>query len=92
MRTLYVTSKRPVASELLEQSGTSPVFGQSRLRVLAAGQAPLDAAQESAEVRDDLSLEVLDMLVAIAKIHGAADYVAPILRASLDGLAPPDRV
>jgi hypothetical protein len=60
------------------------------LRVLEAGQPLLDAAQRSGEIRTDLGLEqVLDLVVAVAKIPGDRDHLAPILRAALDGLHPP---
>jgi AcrR family transcriptional regulator len=86
----YFTSKRHVASELLEHADDSnPVFGQNRARVIAAGQPLLAAAQQAHEVRDDLTLEqILDMIIAIAKIHGDPDYVEPILHTTLDGLRP----
>ena len=90
----FATSKRHVASELLEHSDSSnPVFGQSRARVLAAGRPLLVAAQHAHEVRDDLTLEqVLDMLAAIAMIHGDTRYLEPILQTTLDGLRPPTDV
>jgi AcrR family transcriptional regulator len=79
---IYFTSKRHVASELLEHSDSdNPVLGAGRPRVLAAGR--------SHEVRADLTLEqILDMVVAIAKIPGDPDYLEPILDAALDGLRP----
>jgi AcrR family transcriptional regulator len=84
----FVTSKHPVGTELLKHSGgTAPVMGESRARVTAAGRPLLAAAQHSHEVRQDLTLEqILDMIVAIASIHGTASYLQPILRAALDGL------
>jgi AcrR family transcriptional regulator len=87
---VFFTSKRPVASELLERTdGDNPVFGQGRPRVLAAGRPLLVAAQRSGEVREDLTLEqILDMVVAIGKIRGDPGYREPILDAALDGLAP----
>jgi AcrR family transcriptional regulator len=86
----YFTSKRHVAEELLEQTGTdNPVFGAGRPRVLATGQPLLEAAQAAGEIRADLTLEqILDLVIAVAKIHGDADYVEPILDAALGGLAP----
>jgi AcrR family transcriptional regulator len=91
----YFTSKRQIASELLAHGdGSNPVFNESRARVMAAGTPLLVAAQAAHEVRDDLTLEqILDMLVAIAKIHGDTGYLEPILQAALDGLrshAKPD--
>ena len=87
----FTTSKRHVASELLKHTDRSnPVFGNSRARVLAAGRPLLAAAQHAREVRDDLTLEqVLDMIVAIATIHGDTGYLEPILQTALDGLRPP---
>ncbi len=87
---VYFTSKRHVASELLEQSGgDNPVFGAGRPRVLAAGRPLLEAAQAADEVRAELTLEqILDMVAAIAKIPGDAGYLEPILQAAFDGLRP----
>jgi hypothetical protein len=49
----------------------------------------LAAAQHAGEVRDELTLEqILDMIVAIATIHGDAGYTEPILQTALDGLLP----
>ena len=43
--------------------------------------------------RDDIRLEqILDMIVAIATIHGDTRYLEPILQTSLDGLRPPTDV
>jgi AcrR family transcriptional regulator len=84
---VYFTSKRHVAAELLESS--SPVFGAGRPRVTAAGLPLLQAAQDAGEVRTDLTLDqILDMVVAIAKIPGDPSYLEPILEAALDGLRP----
>jgi AcrR family transcriptional regulator len=86
----YFTSKRPIAAELLEHvDGSDPVFDENRARVLAAGEPLLTAAQRAGEIRADVSLEqVLDLTIAIAKLHGDADYVEPILKTALDGLRP----
>ena len=90
----YFTSKRHIASELLEHTDSSnPLFDNNRTRVLAAGRPLLVAAQHAHEVRDDLTLEqVLDMVVAIAKINGDPGYLEPILQAALDGLRSPTDV
>jgi AcrR family transcriptional regulator len=87
----FFTNKHHIASELLEHTdGSNPVFGQSRARVIAAGRPLLVAAQRTHEVRDDLTLEqILDMIIAIAKIHGDPRYLKPILQAALGGLRPP---
>jgi AcrR family transcriptional regulator len=84
----YFTGKRHIASELLDHvDSDDPVFGQNRARVLAAGGPLLVAAQRAQEVRDDLTLEqILDMTIAIAKLHGESEYVEPILQTALDGL------
>jgi AcrR family transcriptional regulator len=90
---VYFASKRHVAAELIADSDASnPVFGAGRPRVLAAGRPLLQAAQDSNQVRADLTLEqILDMLIAIAKIQGDPGYLEPILHAALDGLRPADR-
>ena len=87
----FTTSKRHIAAELLKQTDRgNPLFKNNRARVITAGRPLLTAAQHSGEVRDDLTLEqVLDMIVAIATIHGDAGYTGPILQAALDGLRPP---
>jgi AcrR family transcriptional regulator len=87
----FVTAKRAIAAEMLERSnGATPVLGEGRTRVLAAGRPLLRAAQQAHEVRADLTLEqITDMLVAIAQIHGESSYLKPILLAALDGLQPP---
>ena len=90
----FASSKHHVVSELLAHSDrTNPVFGESRARGLAAGRPLLAAAQRTHEVRDDLTLEqILDVIVAIAQIHGGPEYLEPILQAALDGLRPPGGV
>jgi AcrR family transcriptional regulator len=87
----FFTSKRPVGSELLKDSGSrNPVVDQGRPRVLAAGRPLLLAAQQAHEIRDDLTLEqILDMIIAIATIQGDTRYLEPILQTALDGLRPP---
>ncbi len=86
----YFTSKRHIASALLEHvAGDDPVFESNRARVLAAGEPLLAAAQATHEIRDDLTLEqILDLTIAVAKVGGDARYVEPILQAALDGLRP----
>ena len=89
----FFIAKHHIASELLTHVDTdNPVFNESRNRVLAAGAPLLAAAQGASEVRDDLTLEqILDMIIAIATIHGDTDYVQPMLQTLLDGLRPPPR-
>ena len=86
----YFTSKRFVAAALLEHADRDdPVFGAGLARVLNASRPLLRAAQQSGEIRTDLTLEqILDMIAAIAKIPGDAGYREPILRAALDALRP----
>ena len=87
----FGTSKRHIASELLEHTDRSnPLFDNNRARVIAAGRPLLAAAQRAHEIRDDLTLEqILDMVIAIATIHGDTRYLEPILQTALDGLCPP---
>ncbi|HEY4332282.1 MAG TPA: hypothetical protein VGM78_06925, partial [Ilumatobacteraceae bacterium] len=86
----FSAGKRHIAAELLTHvDGESPLFNDNRDRVLAAGRPLLVAAQRSREVRKNLTLEqILDMVIAIASIHGSATYKRPILQAVLDGLRP----
>jgi AcrR family transcriptional regulator len=90
----FSTSKRLIASELLTHAdSTSPVFGESRARVLVSGRPLLAAAQRAQEVRGDLTLEqILDMIVAIARIPGDPGYLEPILQSALDGIRLPTAV
>jgi AcrR family transcriptional regulator len=88
----FSTSKRHIVSELLTHVDSSnPVFNENRDRVLAAGRPLLVAAQRSHEVRGDLTLEqILDMVIAIARIHGDPAYLKPILQTAFNGLRPPN--
>ena len=87
----FFATKHDIGSELLEQTDRdNPVFDNSRARVLAAGRPLLLAAQQSREVRDDLTLEqVLDMVIAVSAIRGDSGYLEPILQAALDGIRQP---
>ncbi len=88
----FYNSKRHVGDELLRQSDANkPFLNEGRSRVLAAGRPLLLAAQRSRAVRGELTLEqILDMVIAIAKIEGDARYLQPILQAALDGLRQPN--
>lgn len=88
----FSTSKRNIASELLTHvDSNNPVFNDNRVRVLAAGRPLLVAAQRARHIRADLTLEqILDMIIAIASIHGDHDYLDPILQIAFDGLRPAD--
>jgi AcrR family transcriptional regulator len=87
----FITAKREVATELLTQLGTDEsVMHEGRAAGLAAGRPLLEAAQQSGEVRGDLTLEqIFDMVVALATIPAPADYVDPILHTALNGLLKP---
>ena len=87
----FAAGKGALAAELLTHGPRDgPVFAGGRSRILAAGQPLHEAAQRSGQVRADLTVEqALDLLVAIATIDGGPDHRRPILRAALDGLAPP---
>ncbi|GAB3913538.1 TetR family transcriptional regulator [Microlunatus endophyticus] len=84
----YVTDKRPVAIELLEHTDRAdPVFGSSRERVVASGAPLLAAAQKAHEIQATLTLDqILDLVVAVAKIPGDPSYRRPILDTVLAGL------
>lgn len=57
------------------------------MRVLDAGRPLLLAAQKSGELPSELTLEqILDMIVAIAKIPADAAYRDPVLSAALNAL------
>ena len=84
----YFTSKRFVATELLEHTDSNdPLFSSGLARVLNASRPLFHAAQEAGEIRADLTLEqTLDMIGAIAKIERDDRYREPILRAALAAL------
>ncbi|WP_037498413.1 TetR/AcrR family transcriptional regulator [Solirubrobacter soli] len=86
----FSAGKHEIANELLALDRTNPMFNANRDRVLAAGRPLLRAAQAAGEVRGDLTLEqVLDMVMAIARIEGDPAYVEPILATALAGLRNP---
>ncbi len=84
----FFAAKRHIASELLKHTDSSnPLFRGGRARVIAAGQPLLAAAQQAGEIRQDLTVEqVLDLIHAVATIHGDASGVEAILQTVLDGL------
>lgn len=89
----FIPNKRLIVSELLEHTDPgSPVIRGNRARALDAGRPLLIAAQDAQEIRGDLTLEqIFDLIAAIAKIHGDADYLEPLFTTMLDGLRlPPD--
>lgn len=85
----FYRGKHHVGDELLaapEVDGHG-ILDAGRTRVVAAGQGLLDAAQSAGDVRPELTLEqVLDLVIAVAKIPGSADYVQPILVSAIAGL------
>ncbi|WP_223694012.1 TetR/AcrR family transcriptional regulator [Leifsonia poae] len=84
----FFAGKRHIAAELLKHTGSDdPVFGGNRARVIDAGRPLLAAAQQSGEIRDDLTVEqVLDLIHSVATIRGGAAHVQPLLQVTLDGL------
>jgi AcrR family transcriptional regulator len=83
----YVATKRPVVLGLLEHTDAAdPVF-DTRGRMLAAGQPLFAAARDAHQIAGDLDLDqILDLVVAIAKIPGTPQYRQPVLEAALAGL------
>jgi AcrR family transcriptional regulator len=85
----YFSTKQAIAAELLEcVDRTTPFFSDSRQAVMAAAQPLLDRAQQSGDVRADITLEqVMDMVIGITKIPSAQPgYIDHILDIALDGL------
>lgn len=87
----YFQHKQVVAAELLQHaSADDPVFGSGLARVLTAGRPLLQNAQESGEIRTQLTLEqILDLVAAVARLGADGTYRAPIFAAVLDGLRNP---
>src|ERR1700742_4934295 len=86
----FSTSKRQLVAELLVEDDDRSVFNENRARVMAAGEPLLVAARESGEIRTELSLaQTLELVIVVGKIRGGADFVEPILGATLEGLRPP---
>lgn len=83
----YVTTKRPVVIALVEDTDrTNPVF-DTRGRMLTAGAPLLTGAQAAGQIAEDIELgQILDLVVAVAKIPGTPEYRRPILDAALAGL------
>ncbi len=86
---VYVTTERPVVLDLLvlEETDTAELKVNTRERLMVAGRPLLIAAQDAYEVRRQLDLEqILDLVMAIAKISGGPQYKQPILDAAFAGL------
>jgi AcrR family transcriptional regulator len=98
LRRLFVfLSRKHRVVELLKQTSDDarPFLNQNANRVLTTARPLLAAAQQSQEVRKDLTVEqVLHMVLALATIPGDSDYRTPMLQTLLDGLKtkqqPPD--
>jgi len=84
----FFNSKHHVAVLLTHSNDdAAPFLHTNRDRVLAVARPLLLAAQQTREIRKDLSLEqILEMIIAIATIHSDPNYVEPILLAAIDGL------
>ena len=85
----YVTVERPVVLDLLVLTGPDEarLRLETRERLVAAGRPLLLAAQQAHEVRAGLDAgQVLDLVMAIAKIRGPASYTGPLLDVALAGL------
>lgn len=87
----FVISKQPIGAQLLEQPpGKTSLMSESRARVTEAARPLLLAAQQAGDVRTDVSLDqMLDLVVAIASVPRAPEYLHPMLEAALDGLTRP---
>ena len=86
----YITHKRPIVIELVARTDTNnPVF-DTRARILQAGQPLLTAAHSNCELTTQLDLnQILDTVMAIAKIPGTPAHRQPILDLVLDSLTRP---
>lgn len=91
----FAFARNAVATELIVRAGgvDNPLFSDDRAKFCAAGRPLLAAAQASGEFRGDLDIgQMLDLVVAVARVHGDANHVGPIAEAALDGLrAVPQR-
>jgi AcrR family transcriptional regulator len=82
-------SRKHRVVELLKQASddAGPFLSQNANRVLATARPLLATAQDSQEVREDLTIEqLMQMVLALATIPGDSDYLAPMLETLLDGL------
>jgi len=87
LRHFYATTKRPVIRALIEDTDRASHVSDSRGRMLAAGQPLLVAAQNANQIPSSLDLgQILDFVMAIAKITGTEQYRQPLLEAALAGL------
>ena len=85
----FAFARNAVATELIIQFGgvENALFTADRVKICTAAQPLFAEAQKSREFRDDLDIgQVLDLMVAVARVHGTATHVRPIAEAALDGL------
>ena len=85
----YLTTKRALASELLNYLGMdAPLFQECRTSLFAAGEPLLERAQETGVVRPDVQFsDVLQLVGGVTKIPSAEPgQVEHILSIALDGL------
>lgn len=85
----FAFARNAIATELIIQSGgvDNPLFTADRRKFCTAAQPLLTEAQRSTEFRSDLDIgQMLDLMVAVARVHGDAQHVQPIAQAALDGL------
>lgn len=86
----FAAGKKHVAAELLAQlSRDSPIFDDTKSRVIAIGRPLFEAAMSAGQIREDVRLEqILEMLVSLSAIKGDSDYRETMLDIVLDGLTP----
>lgn len=84
----FIPQKWVLAQALMEPGGElHPVVHATRDRLVAAGDPLLLAAQRSGEVRTDLTtIQILELVIAVGRVHGDPDHVAPMLEVVFDGL------
>ena len=89
---MLLAAARPTAVVTLPSQQQTIILAMDvsgSMRATDVQPSRLEAAQAAGEVRADLTLEqVLDMVIAIARIQGDAAYVEPILDAAFAGLRP----
>jgi AcrR family transcriptional regulator len=79
--------KGPLATLLIANSAGGAVVGESRARVIEAGQSLLDEATERGEIRDDVALgQILDSIVALERVREDPASTTSVIQVFLDGL------
>jgi AcrR family transcriptional regulator len=81
-------SKGALASLLLaDSSSDAPILNESRSRVVAAVEPLFAAAQQTGEVRSDISLGgICDAIVALGQVQGDRPHPASMVQVLLEGL------